>query len=92
MWEFNAIITFMDNSLVVVKGLCNSMKLCKEQYCRGTWNVWSMNKDKLDMIKQHITRVKNDILGISELKWMGMGEFNGHSNDYYIYYCGKEKK
>ena len=82
----------MDNSLVVGKGLCNSMKPCKEQYCRGRWNVWSINQDKLDTIKQHMTRMKNDILGISELKWMGMGEFNGHSDDHYIYYYGKEKK
>ena len=42
-----------------------------------------MNQDKLDMVKQHMTRVKNNILGISELKWMGMGEFNSH--DHYIY-------
>ena len=49
-----------------------------------------MNQDKLDMVKQPMTRVKNNILGISELKWMGMGEFNSH--DHYIYYCGKEKK
>ena len=47
-----------------------------------------MNQGKLDMVKQEMARVNIDILGISELKWMGMGEFN--SDDHYIYYCGKE--
>ena len=51
-------------------------KVCcyKEQYCIGTWNVRSMNQGKLDVVKQEISRVKVDILGISELKWTGMGE------------------
>ena len=60
----------------------------KEQYCIGTWNVRSMNQGKLKVVKQEMTRVNIDILGISELKWTGMGEFN--SDDHYIYYCGKE--
>ena len=47
-----------------------------------------MNKGKLDMIKQKMARLNFNILGISELKWMGMGKFN--SNDYYIYYCEQE--
>ena len=47
-----------------------------------------MNQGKLDMVKQEMARVNTDVLGISELKWMGMGEFN--SDDHYIYYCGKE--
>ena len=47
-----------------------------------------MNQDKLDVIKQEMARVNIDILGISELKWMGMGEFN--SDDHYIYYYGQE--
>ena len=55
----------------------------KEQYCIGTWNVRSMNQGKLDMVKQDMARVNIDILGISELKWTGMGEFN--SDDHYIY-------
>ena len=59
-----------------------------EQYCIGTWNVWSMNQGKLEVIKQEMARVNIDILGISELKWTGMGEFN--SDDHYIYYCGQE--
>ena len=47
-----------------------------------------MNQGKLDMVKQEMARVNTDVLGISELKWMGLGEFN--SDDHYIYYCGKE--
>ena len=47
-----------------------------------------MNQGKLDMVKKEMPRVNINILGISELKWMGMGEFN--SDDHYIYYCGEE--
>ena len=47
-----------------------------------------MNHGKLEVVKQEMARVKIDILGISELKWTGMGEFN--SNDHYIYYCRQE--
>ena len=47
-----------------------------------------MNQGKLEVVKQEIARVNIDILGISELKWTGMGEFN--SDDHYIYYCGQE--
>ena len=60
----------------------------KEQYCIGTWNVRSINQGKLEVVKQEMARVNIDILGINELKWTGMGEFN--SDDYYIYYCGQE--
>ena len=60
----------------------------KEQYCIGTWNVRSVNQGKLEAVKQEMARVNIDILGISELKWTGMGEFN--SDDRYIYYCGQE--
>ena len=59
---------------------------CKEQYCIGTWNVRSMNQGKLEMVKQEMARVNIDILGISELKWTGMGEFN--SDQHCIYYRG----
>ena len=52
----------------------------------GTWTVKSMNQGKLEVVKQEITRVNVNILGISELKWTGMGEFN--SDDYYTYNCG----
>ena len=61
---------------------------CKEQYCIGTWNVRSMNQDKLEAVKQEMARVNVDLLGISELTWTGMGELN--SDDHYIYYCGRE--
>jgi len=47
-----------------------------------------MNQGKLDMVKQEMARVNIDILGISKLKWTGVGEFN--SDDHYIYYCGQE--
>ena len=60
----------------------------KEQYCTGTWNVRSMNQGKLEVVKQEMARVNINILGISKLKWIGMGEFN--SDDHYIYYCGQE--
>ena len=46
-----------------------------------------MNQGKLDVVKKGVVRINIDILGISELKWMGMGKFN--SDDHYIYYCGK---
>ena len=60
----------------------------KEQYCIGTCNAKSMNQCKLEVVKQEMTRVNIDILGISKLKWTGMGEFN--SDDHYIYNCGQE--
>ena len=47
-----------------------------------------MNQGKLEVVKQEMARVNVDILGISELKWTGMGEFN--SDDHYFYYCGQE--
>ena len=66
----------------------SKIRCCKEQYCIGTWNVMSMNQGKLEVIKQEMARVNIDILGVSELKRTGMGEFN--SVDHYIYYCGQE--
>ena len=54
----------------------------------GTWKVRSMNQGKLEVVKQEMTRVKVDILGIRKLKWTGMGEIN--SDDHYIYYCRQE--
>ena len=56
----------------------------KNRYCIRTWTVSSMNQGELELIKQEMTRVNIDILGISELKWTRMGKFN--SNDHYIYY------
>ena len=74
--------------VVDVTGERSKVQYCKEQYCIGTWNMRSMNQGKLEVIKQEMARVNVDILGISELKWTGMGEFN--SDDPYIYYCGQE--
>ena len=75
-------------TVVDVTGDRNKVRYYKEQYCIGTWNVRSMNQGKLEVVKQEMARVNVDILGISELKWAGMGEFN--SDDHYIYYCGQE--
>ena len=66
----------------------SKVRCCKKQYCIGTWNVRSMNQGKLQVVKQEMARVKINILGISELRWTGMGEFN--SDDQYIFYCGQE--
>ena len=58
-------------------------------YCWNTaWNVRSMNQGKLEVVKQDMAGVNINILGISELKWTGMDEFN--SDEHYIYYCGQE--
>ena len=74
--------------VVDMTGDGSKVRCCKEQYCIGTWNVRSMNQGKLEVVKQEMARVNIDILGISELKWTGMGEFN--SDDHYIYYCEQE--
>ena len=65
----------------------SKIRCCKEQYYIGTWNVWSMNQGKLEVVKQETARVNINILGISKLRWTGMGEFN--SDNHYIYYCGQ---
>ena len=65
----------------------SKVRCCKEQYCIGIWNVRSMNQGKLEAVRLEMARVNIDILGISEPKWTGMGEFN--SDDHYIYYCGQ---
>ena len=70
---------------VNVSGGESKVQCCKEQYCIGTWNVRSMNQGKLEVVKQKMARVNIDSLGISELKWTGMGKFN--SDNHYIYYC-----
>ena len=74
--------------VVDVTGDGSKVWCCKEQYCIGTWNVRSMNQGKLEVVKKEMARVNSNILGISELKWTGMGEFN--SDDHYINYCGQE--
>ena len=75
-------------SSVVVCGVKSKVRCYKEQYCIGTWNVRSMNQGKLEVVKQEMSRVNINILGISLLKWTRMGKFN--SDDHYIYYCGQE--
>ena len=74
--------------VVDVTGDKSKARCCKEQYSTGTWNVRSMNQGESKGVKQEMARVNVDILGISELKCTGMGEFN--SDDHYIYYCGQE--
>ena len=71
-----------------VNGDASNVRCCKEQYCIGTWSVRSRNQGKLEVVKQEMARVNVDILGISELKCTGTGEFN--SDDHYIYFCGQE--
>ena len=66
-----------------VTGDRSKVRCCKEQYCIGPWKVRSMKQCKLE-----VARVNINILGISELKWIGMGEF--YSDDHYIYYCRQE--
>ena len=69
--------------VVDVTGDRGKVQCCKEQYCIGTWNVRSMNQGKLEVVKQEMAKVNINILGISELNWTGIGEFN--SDDHYIY-------
>ena len=73
---------------VDVTGDTSKVQCCKEQYCIGTWNVRSMNQGKLEVVKQEMARVNINILGISELRWTRMGEFN--SDGHYIYYYRQE--
>ena len=71
-----------------VTGDGSKVRCCKEQYCIGTWNVRSMNQGKLDLTNHEMARINIEILEISELKCIEMGEFN--SDDHYIYYCRQE--
>ena len=73
---------------VDVTGDRSKVRCCKEQHCIGTWNVRSINQGKLELVKQEMARVNVNILGISKLKWTGIGEFN--SDAHYIFYCGQE--
>ena len=75
------------SSVVDVCGGESRVWCSKEQYCIGTWNVKFINTGKLYVVNEQMAKVNTDILGISELKWSGIGEFN---SDYYIYYCGQE--
>ena len=74
--------------VVDMTGDGSKLQCCKEQYCIGTWNVRSVNRGKLEVVKWEMARMNTDILGISEIKQTGMGEFN--SDDHYIHYCGQE--
>ena len=69
---------------LVMKVMSNAVRAILHR----TWNVRSMDQSKLEVVKQDIARVSIDILGIRELKWTGMSEFN--SDDQYIYYYGQE--
>ena len=71
-----------------VAGDGSKVQCCKEKYFIATWNVRSMNQGNLEVVKQKMVRVNIDILGISELKWTRMGEFN--LDNHYIYYCGQK--
>ena len=64
------------HTVVYVTGDGSKVWCCKDWYCIGTWNVRSMNQGKLEVVKQEMARVNVNVLGISELKWTGMGEFN----------------
>ena len=68
--------------VVDVTGETSKVRCCKKQYCTGTWNVRFRNQGKLEEVKQEMAKVNIDILGISELKWTGIGEFN--SDECYI--------
>ena len=91
-WRNNSIKTAemelkgKQHQAVDVTGDGSKVQCCKEQYCIGTWNVSCMNQGKLEVVKQEMARVNISILGISELKWTGLGKFN--SDDHYIYDCG----
>ena len=74
--------------VVGVMGDESKVRCCKKPFCIGTWNVRSKNRGKLEVVKQVIATVNIGILGISELKWTGMGEFT--SDNHYIYYCWQE--
>ena len=71
-----------------VTGDGSKVQCYKEQYCIGTWNVRFMNPGKLEVVKQESARLNINILGISELKWTKMGEWN--SDDHYAYYYGQD--
>ena len=73
---------------VDVTGDRSKAQCYKGKYCIGTWNARSMSQGKLEVVKLEMARMNVDILGISELRWTGMGEFN--SDDHYTYYCGQE--
>ena len=89
-WRKNEVMEPKQKQHPFVDVTCDRSKVqcCKEQYCIGTWNVSSMNQDKLEVVKEEMARVNISILGISKLTGTGTVEFN--SDDHYIYHCGQE--
>ena len=77
-WRKNERIQPKQKQQPVVGGMGERSKVwgVKEQYCIETWNVKSMNQGKLEVVKQEMARVNLNILGISELRWTGMSDFN----------------
>ena len=75
---------------VDVTGDGSKVQCCKEQYCIGTWNIRSMNQGKLDIAKRVMVRVNTNILGISELIWTGMSQFN--LDNHCIFLCDWNEK
>ena len=65
----------IQHPVVDVTGFEIKVRCYKEQYCTGTWNVRSMNQGKLQVVTEEMARMNIDILGISELKWIGMNKF-----------------
>ena len=74
--------------VVDVMGDGSKVQYYKEQCCIGIWNAGPMNQGRLEVVRKEMARVNINILGISELKWTRMGDFN--SDDHYIYYRGQE--
>ena len=74
------------DAVVGVSGGESKVWCYKDQYCKGTWNVRSMNQGKLDLVNKRWQDWTSTSLGISKLKWMRMGVFNW--DDHFIYYCG----
>ena len=70
-----------------MSGSENKVQCSKEQYCIGSWNIRSMNQDKLEMVKEGMARQNINTLGVSDVKWTGMSEFD---SDRHIHYHGQE--
>ncbi|XP_047116217.1 craniofacial development protein 2-like [Schistocerca piceifrons] len=71
-----------------LRGASRRVRWCKEKHCIGTWNVRSMYQGKLDIVKREMEKINIDILGTSEMRWTGMGEFA--SDGHMVYYSGHD--